>query len=397
MGSANAVNAAMGKKPGALCVKFGARNNNAAKPIGTKEETLTKSLKLISAAALVAGLSVGTAGPSSAEQTFNFRMASGHAPQTGYVRMMSEQFVPRFQAKLEELGHSGNFNEAYGGSIVKVAETLEGVQDGIVDIGGYCFCFEPSNLFLNVYPLWMPFDAQNAVLGTQVARRIYDEVPHMAGVFEEKYNQKLVALFGFDNYGLYTTFPWTKVEELKGRKMSGAGPNLPWVEAAGMIPVGTTLPDVYPSLQTGVYDGVILFPSVGWSHKLFEPAPYYTIMGFGSKTFHGLTVNMDTWNSLPPEVQNAMLEAGRETEDFTGPWVDELEATNLGRMVQNGAIVRKVSDETRLAWAKTLADFPNERAKEADSKGLPGSQVVRMAVEIHEELGHEWPVRYEIK
>jgi C4-dicarboxylate-binding protein DctP len=66
-------------------------------------------------------------------------------------------------------------------------------------------------------------------------------------------------------------------------------------------------------------------------------------------------------------------------------------------MVQNGAVIKKISDEARLAWAKTLADFPNERAKEADSKGLPGSQVVRMAVEIHEDLGHKWPVRYEIK
>lgn len=357
---------------------------------------MSKSIAILSAGALAVGLAAGAASPAGAEN-YNFRMASGHAPQTGYVRMMSEQFVPRVKAKLEAMGHKASFNEAYGGSIVKVAETLEGVKDGIVDLGGYCFCFEPSNLFLNVYPLWMPFDAQNAVLGTKVAREIYTKVPHMGGVFEDKYNQKLLGLFGFDNYGLYTTFPWSKVEELKGRKMSGAGPNLPWVEAAGMIPVGTTLPDVYPSLQTGVYDGVILFPSVGWSHKLFEPAPYYTIMGFGSKTFHGLTVNKDTWAKLPADVQKAMSEAAMETEEFTGPWVDELEATNLGRMVMNGAIVRKVSPETRLAWAKTLADFPNERAKEADSKGLPGSEVLRMAVDIHEKMGHKWPVRYEIK
>ena len=92
-----------------------------------------------------------------------------------------------------------------------------------------------------------------------------------------------------------------------------------------------------------------------------------------------------------------MAAAATETEEFTGPWVDELEATNLGRMVMNGAIVRKVSPEARLKWAKTLADFPNKRAKEADSKGLPGSKVLRMAVDIHEKLGHKWPVRYVIK
>ena len=37
------------------------------------------------------------------------------------------------------------------------------------------------------------------------------------------------------------------------------------------------------------------------------------------------------------------------------------------------------------------------RAKEADKKGLPGSTVVRMAVDVAEKLGHKWPVRYEIK
>ena len=221
---------------------------------------MSKSLGILAAGALAVGLLATAAVPASADK-FNFRMASGHAPATGYVRMMSEQFAPRVKAKLAAMGHKATFNEAYGGSIVKVAETLEGVKDGIVDLGGYCFCFEPSNLFVHTYPLWMPFDAQNAVLGTKVARTVYNKIPHMNGVFEKKYNQKLLGLFGFDNYGLYTTFPWTDVKELKGRKLSGAGPNLPWVEAVGAIPVGTTLPDVYPSLQTGVYEGCLLYTS----------------------------------------------------------------------------------------------------------------------------------------
>jgi len=357
---------------------------------------LLKTITTLAAAAASAGLLAGAASQAQAD-TFNFRIASGHAPQTGYVVMMHEQFIPRFQAKLAAMGHKANFNEAYGGSIVKVAETLEGVQDGIVDMGGYCFCFEPSNLFLNVYPLWMPFDAQTASLGTDVARAVYNEVPELTSVFEKNYNQKLLSLFGFDNYGLYTKFEWKSVDELKGRKLSGAGPNLPWVEALGAIPVGTTLPDVYPSLQTGVYDGVILFPSVGWSHKLFEPAPYYTIVGFGAKAFHGLTVNSDVYKSLPAPVQKAMVDAAMETEAYTGPWLDTLEMTNLGRMAANGAIIRKVSPEVQLNWAKALADFPNERAQEANAKGLPGSKTLKLAVDIAEQKGHKWPVRYVIK
>ena len=45
----------------------------------------------------------------------------------------------------ERTEHTLNFIEGYSGSIVRTSETLEGVQNGIVDIGGFCYCFEPSN------------------------------------------------------------------------------------------------------------------------------------------------------------------------------------------------------------------------------------------------------------
>ena len=53
---------------------------------------------------LMAGASQASA------DNYNFRMASGHAPQTGYVRMMAEQFVPRVTSKLEAMGHKATFN-----------------------------------------------------------------------------------------------------------------------------------------------------------------------------------------------------------------------------------------------------------------------------------------------
>ena len=345
--------------------------------------------------ATVLALAVAGAGGANAE-SYNFRMASGHASHTGYVVMMSKEFAPRFQKKLEVLGHKATFNEAYGGSLVKVAETLEGVQDKIVDLGGYCFCFEPSNLFLNSYPLWMPFDMQTADGGTKLARAVYNEVPELSSVFGQ-YKQKLLALFGFDNYGLYTTFDWNSFADIKGRKIGGAGPNLPWIGIAGAIPVGTTLPDVYQSLKTSVYDGMILFPSVGVPNKLYEAAKYYTIVGFGSKAFHGLTVNEDVFSKLPAPVQKAMVEAAQETEAVMGPWVDIEEKKNLDIMKANGATIKTISPEAQKAWAQALADWPNEKAKEADAKGLPGTKAVRLALDHAEKLGHKWPVRYVIK
>jgi hypothetical protein len=53
-----------------------------------------------------------------------------------------------------------------------VADTLEGVQAGIVDIGGYCFCFEPSNLPLHAFQVMLPFGTMSAQNSVKIARTI---------------------------------------------------------------------------------------------------------------------------------------------------------------------------------------------------------------------------------
>ncbi len=54
-------------------------------------------------------------------------------------------------------------------------------------------------------------------------------------------------------------------------------------------------------------------------------------------------------------------------------------------------------DSVRADWAKSLAGWPQEKADELDKAGLPGSQVLKLALEEAEKLGHKWPVRYAIK
>ena len=62
-------------------------------------------------------------------------------------------------------------------------------------------------------------------------------------MLDKKYKQKMIAMTGFDNYGLGTKFKWDDVSELKGKKIIAAGPNLPWVERYGAIPVTTSAAD----------------------------------------------------------------------------------------------------------------------------------------------------------
>ena len=354
---------------------------------------MTIRTALAGAGALALALAAGT--PAAAD-SFNFRVASGHPPTIIYVALMQKEFVPRLKKRLEALGHTGTFNEAYGGSLVKVAETFEGVQDGIVDIGGFCVCFEPANLYLHNYSLWMPFDPPTATVAMKGGRAVYDRNPELEAAYG-KHNQKLLALSGTDNYGLWSKFDWKDPSELKGRKIAGAGPNLPWVEKLGAVPVSTSAPEVYSSLSTGVYDAVVWLPFDGMGAKVYEPAPYYKIVGFGAKSTLAITINTAVWNKLPPAVQKALVEVGREIEDMSGPWIDAAGTEVNATLVKNGAKISTITPEAQKAWAEALKDFPGEKARDADTRGWPGTKAMAFAVDEAERLGHKWPVRYVIK
>jgi C4-dicarboxylate-binding protein DctP len=331
-------------------------------------------------------------------EDIKLRIASGHPPANTYVNLMQSFFVPEVTKRVAaRTKHKVEFIEGYGGSMVKVADTLEGVQSGIIDIGGYCFCFEPSNLPLHAFQVMLPFGTMDPVTSVTLARRVYDKVPYLSRVFEDKFNQRLIALIADNGYNLGTSFEWNTVADLKGRKLAGAGLNLKWLEYAGAVPVQSSLPDAYTSMQTGVYQGWIMFPSGYVNFKLYEVGKYYTEIGFGAITWHGLTINRARWAKLPKEVQDIILEVGREYEARTGTVNQENYPKQVEQLKKAGAIVKQLPDSVRVDWANSLKGWPQEKAAELDKAALPGSQVLKLTLEEAEKLGHKWPVRYSIK
>jgi len=353
-----------------------------------------KTLKTTLIAGAIAALGLGSA----QAEDIKLRIASGHPAANTYVNLMQNFFVPEVTKRVAaRTSHKVEFIESYGGATVKVADTLEGVQAGIVDIGGYCFCFEPSNLPLHAFQVMLPFGTMSAQNSVKIARSIYDKVPYLSKVFEDKYNQRLLSLIADNGYNLGTTFEWNNVSELKGKKLAGAGLNLKWLEYAGAVPVQSSLPEAYTSMQTGVYFGWIMFPS-GWvNFKLNEVAKHYTEVGFGSITWHGLTMNKNRFNRLPKDVQDIILEVAKEYEARTGTVNDENYPKQLAQLKTLGVNVKSVSDSVRVDWANSLKAWPQQHAESLDKQGLPASQVLKLTLEEAEKLGHKWPVRYEVK
>jgi TRAP-type C4-dicarboxylate transport system substrate-binding protein len=340
-----------------------------------------------------------TSGGSSEEteipgQSITLTIGAGH-PAGGaitYANRLESWFVPELKARVAaETNHELEVIEGYGGSIATLAEVLGATQTGLLDIGAIIYPFEPSNLSLHNLEMKIPFSSPDPEIAIKAMRAVYDEVPYMSEMLEEQFNQKVLGLWTTGSYHLVTTFQWSKFEDLAGRTLTAAGPNLPWITAAGVNPVQGNLGEWYTGLETGVIDGAVMFPEATAGFKLYEPAPFYTEIGFGASPQGAITVNLDTFNNLPADVQQIIVDLGVEFEAQIAGWVKEEGAAAYDTMRANGTTITTLSDAQRTDWANRLGELPNEAAQEANAAGLPGSEAYRVYIRAQEELGYVFP------
>jgi C4-dicarboxylate-binding protein DctP len=341
------------------------------------------------------GLAAAAAFTTAAQaEDISLRIGSGHPPGVVYAGLMINFFQTEVTNRVaERTEHTVSFVEGYAGSIVTVTETLEGVQDGILDIGGMCFCFEPSNLPLHAFQVMLPFGTMDPVDSLQIAQDVYEQVPYLTEVFEEEYNQILLARIADGGYNLGTKFGWTDLAGLQGQKIGGAGINLNWLENAGIVPVSSSLATSYTEMTTGVYDGFIMFPSAWVNLKLYEPGPFYTLIGFGSMTWHGMTMNKDSYDRLPPEVQEIIVEVAAEFEELTGTENKEQYDVQI-QTLRDLITVTEIDASVRQEWAESLQPWVQKTAADLEGQGLPAKEVMALVLDGAEGLGYEWPVRY---
>lgn len=365
---------------------------------------MSKSITRLSvagvAAVVAAGLMLGGVAEAASikDKKITLRMGSGHPPFITYVKEMSKYFGPRVVARVaKETDYTIKFREHYSGTVVNVFDTLEGVQDGRLDIGGWCVCFDDDKAMPMNLGYYVPFSHPDSNVAGDIFRKVIKEYPDIVRDYEKRYKQKLLGVSGFNNYGLLTAFDWKRFEDLKGHKILAAGPNLPWVK--GGIPVRTTIPKAAQQLQTGVGEGIVLFPDTDFKLKLHEATKggFYTVTDFGSVVQISLTMNMRARKKLPKSVLKIIDEEGQAFSKHSLATAHREHAWGLDKLKGAGVIVRNIDPAAKLAWAQKLAAWPNQRAHDVKKKkGINMPEIMRAFIKYNEEAGHKYPVNYKI-
>jgi TRAP-type C4-dicarboxylate transport system substrate-binding protein len=345
---------------------------------------------------LLAGFLPFVAAPAQAEK-ITLKIASGHSPSWHFVDLAKNYFIPEVKKRVKErTSHEIEFVEGWSGAMAQATEVFEAVQSGIIDVGVFCICHEGQKLALHNFPYYLPFGPVDPEISLKATRQVYDANPELNQVFQ-RYGQRVLGLITFEPYDIVSRFPISKASEVKGRKIGAAGPNAFWVESAGALPVSVGGPDMYTSFQTGLIDSMLIFLSVMDSLKLFEVAPNFIKVDFGSMVVLPITVSNRRFDRLPKEVADIMVEVGRETEIRSGPYTRDLVAKTMKMVGSRGVNIVNVSEAERKAWAELLADSPGKIGKRfEDETKLPVRKVMKAYVAATEAAGHKWPLKYQL-
>ena len=347
--------------------------------------------KLILAGALGTMMALGSTAPTFA-QTINATIVAGHPPVFRWVKHASETFIPAVNAALEGSGITINWSEQYGGSLAKVGDELEAVEEGLAEIGLVSSLFDPAKLSVQNVTYFTPFVSSNSSDVAALMDEMQQDIPEMRASWEANGLEYLGGAIGIDDYLLMTTFPVNSISDLEGRKIGAPGPAVNWLKGTGAIGVSGNLTTYYNELKTGVYDGVIVFASAALPGKLYEVAPYITKVGFGAQYAGGLAANKDWYDSLPAVVQQALRDAATADRLAYIADLDASVAAFLNIMVEKGATVTEVDDAFRAKWAAGMDNVAKVWAETLDAQGAPGTVILEAYMNAMRDTGAT-PVR----
>jgi len=320
-----------------------------------------------------------SAAPAMATETIKAVVIDGYPARALWVKEFSAFFIPEVNKRLAETGnYVMDWQESYGGSIVKPKGVLEGVKLGLGDIGIVTTIFHSSKLPSQAISAVTPFVAADARAVAKAVDEIAKEFPAMQNEFAAQNQVYLATGVVLDTYQIFSRNPVSSLADVQGGKVAGGGMNLRYLEGIeGAAGVRGGLTDFYNMLQTGLVDFAMLWPEAAKTFKIAEVAPYMLRVDSGAVNSKTITVNKDYWDGLPDEVKTALQDVAVAYRDHVAGIAMDRAAASRDAYVAAGGTIVEIDPAEREAWANAMPDIAAELAATLDAKGEPGTDMLR--------------------
>lgn len=322
-------------------------------------------------------IAVAAVRPLAAEE-IRLTIASSHMTSLPWVGVMHTLVVPESNRRLEAMGspYRIRWTEAYGGSLYKLDNTLEAVEVGLTDIGWVGTLWELSKMPLQNVTYYAPFVTDDYQMLRVIMNDLQESVPALKDAWTQQ-NQHFLGGSVVDTYHLMTNFPVHSIDDLRGKKILAPGPSAAWLEGTGAVAVDGGLTTYYTDIATGVAQGVLTILTGAVPYDIQQVAPYVTLVGIGAQLTGGMSINLDTWNSLPDDVREVLTELGTEYSQGVADEIGVRYARALETLRNDKDVtVAELPPAEKRRWIEGLPDIAGRWIDDNEERGLPASEVL---------------------
>jgi TRAP-type C4-dicarboxylate transport system substrate-binding protein len=327
-----------------------------------------------SAVILVALFSILVSSDVGAQQktiTLNY---SNLLPAPHKISLVSEEWCKEIEKRTNGAVKITMF---HGGTLTPATQAYDGVVKGLSDVAMSVFSYHRGR-----FPLTEFSDLPIGVKSCVTAAKLFTEY-YVKFKPKEMDDVQVMYLHGNPPSVVHTVKkPISKLEDLAGLKMRVTPLGTPIAKALGAAPVAMPMGEAYDALSKNVVDGGF-FPYEaleGW--KLGEVVKNTTEswpVGFTSAWY--VIMNKKKWESIPPDMQKIIEKVNAEWIERVGKTWDEIDASGKAFSQKQGGKVVTLSKEEGDRWVKAVQPVLNDYVTMAKSKGLPGDEVLKFALD----------------
>ncbi|MGA7486683.1 MAG: C4-dicarboxylate TRAP transporter substrate-binding protein [Xanthobacteraceae bacterium] len=330
-----------------------------------------------------------------AQQVIKLTAIDGYPPRALWTKIFIEYYIPEVNKRLAAAGNKYkiDWQQAWGGQIVKPRGVLDGIKNKLGDIGIVTTVFHASKLPLNNLPYYTPFSSRDPKLVSKVIDDLADKFPAFQKQFDDQDQVQLTAYSSIDNYGVFTKQPISGMADIKGMKILCAGPNALYIKAVGGVNVLSDLTQQYNDIKTGVADGTVIWPEATITFKLVEVAPNYLETDFGTGVNKSVTINKQVWAGLPPEVKKVLKEVAVDYRDQVSKATMERAEASIKSFKAQGGKITPLSEADKKKWAFLMPNIAKNLADDVEKRNnYPAHQILAAYMEALRASGAK-PVR----
>ena len=289
--------------------------------------------------------------------------------------MWSEIYHPYFDAIEERTNGGVIIEDHWGGELVGFFESYAACADGTVDITQ-----SQVQMYADLFPLEDCYGLTSYNIRgcgrAQLFQELYDMTPEIQQAFTDSNTKLLFKVSAYPAYAVFREGAGVKtLADFEGKKFLTTSPydSLKW-EALGLVPLSMMPDETFMNIQTGVCDGVFFTQSTVWEFGMQDILHTIVETNFAGGVF-SMVMNLDTWNSLPAEYQQIIMEESAKIPPIQDAQQLRIDAEYKQKNIDYGYDYITLSQAELDQINATLDPIREMWVEQVEAMGLPGQKV----------------------